>query len=92
MQTQALELTKEQVRIVDEDWGTMLSLPCQLTLELRVPAFTVRSLLRLEKDTVIDTKWSQGTDIPLRANGQLIGWTEFEVVGERLALRLTELA
>ncbi|HWR36683.1 MAG TPA: FliM/FliN family flagellar motor C-terminal domain-containing protein [Clostridia bacterium] len=85
-------MTKEQVRIVDEDWGTMLSLPCQLTLELRVPAFTVRSLLRLEKDTVIDTKWSQGTDIPLRANGQLIGWTEFEVVGERLALRLTELA
>jgi hypothetical protein len=25
-------------------------------------------------------------------NGQLVGWTEFEVVGERLAVRLTDLS
>ncbi len=74
------------------DWSIAMRLPCSLTLELSVPAFTVRDLLRLEKGVVIDTNWSQSTDIPLRANGCLIGWTEFEVVGERLAVRITELA
>ena len=74
------------------DWGTLAELPCELTLELPLPAFTVRDLLRLQAQSVVDTKWGQTTDIPLRANGELIAWTEFEVVGEKLAVRLTELA
>jgi flagellar motor switch/type III secretory pathway protein FliN len=31
-------------------------------------------------------------DVPLRVNGNVIGWSEFEVVGDTLAVRLTELA
>ncbi len=72
-------------------WGATVWLPCQLTLDLPVPAFTVGDLLRLQKTDVIDTKWSQSKDIPLRVNGKLIAWTEFDVVGERLAVRLTDL-
>jgi flagellar motor switch/type III secretory pathway protein FliN len=75
-----------------DDWGNLRELPCDLTLELPIPAFSVRDLLRLHVDSVIDTSWNQSTDIPLRANGSLIAWTEFEVVGEKLAVRLTELA
>jgi flagellar motor switch/type III secretory pathway protein FliN len=33
-----------------------------------------------------------GSDIPLLVNGQLIAWGELEVAGNRLVLRLTELA
>jgi flagellar motor switch/type III secretory pathway protein FliN len=31
-------------------------------------------------------------DVPLWVNGQVIAWCEFEVVHERLGVRLTELA
>ncbi len=66
-------------------------LPCTLSLEVPVVGFTVDSLLRLSKHSVVQTGCHQSMDIPLRVNGILMGWTEFEVVGERLAARITEL-
>jgi flagellar motor switch/type III secretory pathway protein FliN len=41
---------------------------------------------------VVRTNWQAVRDVPLRVNGALIGWSEFEVVGNRLAVRVTELA
>lgn len=73
-------------------WEFLYELPCQLSVEVPVPGFCVRDLLRLRRRAIIDTHWSKGTDVPLRVNGQLIGWAEFEVVGDRLAARFTELA
>jgi len=67
-------------------------LPCQLSLEIPIVNFTVGDLLRLSKDSIAETTCLSTSDIPLRANGLLIAWTEFEVIGNRLALRITELA
>lgn len=67
-------------------------LPCTLTLEVPVIHFTVGDLLKLGKGSVVETACHHTSDIPLRVNGQLIGWTEFEVVGDRLAVRITEIA
>jgi flagellar motor switch/type III secretory pathway protein FliN len=67
-------------------------LPCQLSLEIPVVNFTVGDLLHLGKDSIAETACLSTSDIPLRANGLLIAWTEFEVIGNRLALRITELA
>ena len=67
-------------------------LPCQLSLEVPVVKFTVGDLLRLSKDSIVETACLSTSDIPLRANGLLIAWTEFEVIGNRLAVRITELA
>jgi flagellar motor switch/type III secretory pathway protein FliN len=67
-------------------------LPCHLTLEIPIVKFTVGDLLRLNKNSVVETACPSTGDIPLRVNGLLIGWSEFEVVGERLAVRITELA
>jgi len=39
----------------------------------------------------VQTACHQSTDIPLQVNGMLMAWTEFEVVGERLAARITDL-
>ena len=72
-------------------WRPVLNLPCQLTVELPLPAFRVADLLKLQKGVVIGTSWQLARDVPLRINGTLIGWSEFEVVGDRLAVRLTEL-
>ncbi len=79
---------------VEEDarWRPVLGLPCELTIELPLPDFKIGDLLRLRTGSVIEARWRVGQDVPLRLNGTLIGWSEFEVVGRSLAVRLTELA
>ncbi len=67
-------------------------LPCTLTLDLPITEFTVGDLMKLAVGSVVSTRCKQASDIPLRVNGQLIGWTEFEVVGQRIAVRITDLA
>lgn len=72
-------------------WADAELLPCHLSAEITVSQFTVRDLFRLEVDSVIDAGWVQSMDVPVKANSQLIGWVEFEVIDERLAVRITEL-
>jgi flagellar motor switch/type III secretory pathway protein FliN len=67
-------------------------LPCELTLEIPVQHFTVRSLLNLRNGNVIETACQHTSDLPLRVNGHLIGWTELEPMGNHLGVRITELA
>jgi len=67
-------------------------LPCTVALDIPVVRFTVGDLLTLAKGSIVETAYHQSSDLPLRVNGQLIGWTEFEVFGERLAVRLTDLS
>ena len=76
----------------DAAWKPVLGLPCELSVDLPLPSFRVADLMKLRKGSVIDTGWHLGRDVPLRLNGSLIGWSEFEVVNQRLAVRLTELA
>ena len=77
----------------ERDPGEFLPwLPCTLALDLPVVNFTVGDLLSLTNGSIVETAYHQSSDLPLRVNGQLVGWTEFEVVGERLAVRLTDLS
>jgi flagellar motor switch protein FliN len=73
-------------------WLRVEPLPCLLTIEISVPGFTVADLVQLARGRIIATRWTVGQDVPLRINGELIAWSEFEVVQNRLAVRLTELA
>jgi flagellar motor switch/type III secretory pathway protein FliN len=66
--------------------------PCLLSLEVPACRFTVGDLLQLRPGSIVETSSHHASDIPLRANGLLIGWTEFEVIGNRVAVRITELA
>ena len=67
-------------------------LECHITLELPVVHCTVRDLLEMRNGNVVETASKATSDVPLRVNGTLIGWTEFEVIGNTLAVRITELA
>jgi|GEM_PF-1113172 flagellar motor switch/type III secretory pathway protein FliN len=73
-------------------WRPVLSLPCQLVVELPLPNFKVSDFLKLQKGSLIATAWRITHDVPLRVNGTLIGWGEFEGSGTHLGVRLTELA
>ena len=66
-------------------------LPCTLALELPLEDFTVRHLLKLQPGSLVHTGCHQSSDLPLKVNNILMAWTEFEVVGERLAARITDL-
>ncbi len=95
----AVQLAKEtppSPKVATEQGGRSLQefgwLPCQLSLEIPIVNFTVGDLLRLSKDSIVETACPATSDIPLRANGLLVGWTEFEVIEKRLAVRITELA
>jgi len=76
----------------DARWKPVLGLPCELTVDLPLPGFRIADLLKLRAGSVINAHWRLGRDVPLRLNGTVIGWTEFEVVADALAVRLTELA
>jgi len=66
-------------------------LPCTLTLDLGVPNFTVGDLLRLRVGSIVETYWAYVSDVPLSLNGKRVGWAKFEVIGDHLAARITEL-
>jgi flagellar motor switch/type III secretory pathway protein FliN len=76
----------------DARWKPVMGLPCQLIVDLPLPGFTIADLLKLRPGSVIDAHWHVGHDVPLLLNGTLIGWIEFELVGDSLGVRLTELA
>ena len=67
-------------------------LRCKTTAEIAVPKCTGGDLLGLRKGSVVLTTTPVADDIPLRVNKILLGWGRFEVVNDRLAVRITELA
>jgi flagellar motor switch/type III secretory pathway protein FliN len=74
-----------------ESWAHALLLLCKLSVDLPLEGFTVSDVLRLQQGAVIPAQSRVGADVPLRVNGTLLAYGEFEVAGEQLAIRLTEL-
>lgn len=66
-------------------------LPMQLDVTVPVPQFRVEDLLALEKGVVIESRWSHADDVPVWCGGAQLVWTEFEVLGQKLAVRVTRL-
>ena len=71
---------------------SMAWLPCNVSVEVPVVRFTIGDLLALTPGSIVETACHQTSDVPVRVNRLLIGWTEFEVIGDRLAVRITDQA
>ncbi|MBZ5574129.1 MAG: FliM/FliN family flagellar motor C-terminal domain-containing protein [Acidobacteriia bacterium] len=91
MASPATAKSENELATDSDAWAQALTLSCRLTLDMPLPGFRVTDLLRLQPRTVINSHWRVGTDVPLRVNGKVIASGEFEVVGDHLAVRLTEL-
>lgn len=76
----------------DGRWSYVKGLPCRLSVEVPIPGMTVGKLLDLAPGVILDTHFEEGSHVPVLVNGEMIGWGEFDVVEESLAIRLTELA
>ena len=83
-------------RVVDatptrELWPEALGLVCQLSVALEVPHFTIRDLLALSVNSLVDTRRREGAHVPVIVNGVMVGWAEFDVIDGQLAVRMTEM-
>jgi flagellar motor switch/type III secretory pathway protein FliN len=67
-------------------------LPLTVTVEIPVSDFTLENLMNLHAGSIVRTVHPSSSDVPLRVNGKLIAWAKFEVDGDRLGSRITELA
>jgi flagellar motor switch/type III secretory pathway protein FliN len=74
-----------------DTWEAYADLRCTLSVEVAVPKFRVRDLLVLEAQSVVDSGWSHGMEVPVRLNGNVALTANFEVIGNHLALRLVEV-
>lgn len=99
MSSAATERAVEKVQVSVEPsasdearWLPLLGLPCVVAVELAIPGFKVGDFQTLRAGSVITTGCRVTHDVPVRVNGALIGWGEFDGSGERVAVRLTELA
>jgi len=89
--------SEAQTRVVEsvppprEIWPEALELPCRLSVALEVPHFTIRNLLSLRANSLVDTRRREGAHVPVLVNGVMVGWAEFDVIDGRLAVRMTEM-
>jgi flagellar motor switch protein FliN/FliY len=67
----------------------VLELPVELDVAIPVRNFRVRDLLVLAPGQLIESQFANGGDLPLTAQGVHLAWTEFEVIENRLAVRVT---
>jgi flagellar motor switch protein FliM len=79
------------IPVTDEVWNDAGWLRCLLSVDLPLAHFTVRDLLRLDVGVILETSNADGADVPVLVNTQLIGWAEFDVVGQHVAVRMTEV-
>lgn len=68
-----------------------LHIPAPVSVEVPVVALTVRDLFRLETGSIVTTSQSAGSNIPVQIAKTLVAWGEFQVFGDKLAVRLAEL-
>jgi flagellar motor switch protein FliM len=73
-------------------WLALSRLPVVLTARIPLSGFKVRDLLQLRQGQLIHSDWSTTEDIPVKIGRVQLAWSEFEVVEENMAMRLTRLA
>jgi flagellar motor switch/type III secretory pathway protein FliN len=66
-------------------------IPARVAVEVPVVALTVRDLFRMEKGSIVATSQPSGANVPVHAARALIAWGEFQVFGDKLAVRLAEV-
>ena len=80
-------------RIEQHDlWPTLSQLQMTMTASVVLNGFKVRDLLQLKIDQVIESAWPETEDVQLHVGQVQVGWSEFEVVDQSLAVRVTRLA
>ena len=73
-------------------WPLLSRIPMRLTAGIPLPRFRVKDLVGLKPGQVLTSNWLCTDDVPLKIGSVQLSWSEFEVVEQRMAIRLTRLA
>jgi flagellar motor switch protein FliN len=87
-----IEVLKPQEIEDHAAWPMISTLAVKLEANIPVRGFHVRDLLALKSGQTIESAWPVTEDAPLKVGQVQLCWCEFEVVDQRMALRLTRLA
>ena len=98
MTTTALELARTAAatpwmsRIEEHpSWELLSQMTITMRAEIALDRFRVRDLMALAEGQVFETLSPDTEDVPLKIGQVQLGWSEFEVVEQKMALRLTRL-
>lgn len=69
----------------------LAGLPMQLDVTIPIRSFRVQDLLTLERGAVLESQWPHTDDVPVWCGGSQLVWSEFEVIDQKLAVRVTRL-
>lgn len=72
-------------------WPLISRLAVSLAVSIPLRGLKVRNLLSLGCGQTLESTWAVTDDVPLKTGTLQIGWGEFEVVEQKMALRLTRL-
>jgi hypothetical protein len=73
-------------------WPLLARIPMRMSAGIPLTGFKVRDLLALKPGQLITSNWESTADVPLHAGEVQVSWSEFEVVEQRMAVRVTRLA
>lgn len=73
-------------------WPMISHLPVTFGVRIPLHHFKVSDLLGLQSGQTIESRWAVTEDVPLKVGALPVSWGEFEVVEDRMALRLTRMA
>ncbi len=92
--SQTGKAASERMRNIEQHphWVAIARMPVVLVACVPLAGFKVRDLLQLEGGQMIRSEWSTAEDIPVKIGRVQLAWSEFEVVEESMAMRLTRLA
>lgn len=72
-------------------WEMLSQIKMTLRAEVALESFRVRDLLALAEGQVFEASSPDTEDVPIRIGNVQLGWGEFEVVEQQMALRVTRL-
>jgi flagellar motor switch protein FliM len=98
VRTSGLSLTKESPKVawmlrIEEhpSWETLAQLRVTMRAGVILSRFRVRDLLAMKEGQVFESVSPATEDVPVRVGQVQVGWSEFEVLEQKMALRLTRL-
>jgi len=88
----AVATTPWMTRIEEHpSWEKLAQLRITMRVGVALDRFRVQDLLTLKVGQVFESVSPETEDVPLMAGQVQLGWSEFEVVDQRMGLRLTRL-
>jgi flagellar motor switch/type III secretory pathway protein FliN len=72
-------------------WEVLAKLRVTLRAVVAMNRFKVRDLLSLEEGQVFESVSPDSDDVSLLIGQMQVGWSEFEIMDQKMALRLTRL-